>query len=52
LRGRLGVAAEKAMFYGTGGLAFANISHTITISSSGAPRQRRPSAQAGPRASA
>src|SRR6266436_3889050 len=28
LRGRLGFAAEKAMFYGTGGLAFADISHT------------------------
>ena len=28
LRGRLGFAAEKAMFYGTGGLAYADISHT------------------------
>ena len=27
-RGRLGFAADKALFYGTGGLAFANISHT------------------------
>jgi outer membrane immunogenic protein len=28
LRGRLGFAADKALFYGTGGLAYANISHT------------------------
>src|SRR5258708_25006540 len=28
LRGRLGFAAEKAMFYGTGGFAVADISHT------------------------
>jgi outer membrane immunogenic protein len=27
-RGRLGFAADKALFYGTGGLAYANISHT------------------------
>jgi outer membrane immunogenic protein len=30
LRGRLGFAADKVMFYGTGGLAFADISHTYT----------------------
>jgi outer membrane immunogenic protein len=28
LRGRLGFAADKALFYGTGGLAYADISHT------------------------
>ena len=28
LRGRLGFAADKVLFYGTGGLAFADISHT------------------------
>lgn len=28
LRGRLGFAADKVLFYGTGGLAYANISHT------------------------
>lgn len=28
LRGRLGFAADRALFYGTGGLAYANISHT------------------------
>lgn len=28
LRGRLGFVADKALFYGTGGLAYANISHT------------------------
>jgi outer membrane immunogenic protein len=28
VRGRLGFAADKALFYGTGGLAYANISHT------------------------
>jgi outer membrane immunogenic protein len=28
LRGRLGLAADKVLFYGTGGLAFADISHT------------------------
>lgn len=30
VRGRLGFAADKALFYGTGGVAFANISHTYT----------------------
>jgi len=29
-RARLGYATDKAMFYGTGGLAFANISHTYS----------------------
>jgi outer membrane immunogenic protein len=29
-RGRAGFAFDKALFYGTGGLAFANISHTYT----------------------
>ena len=28
LRGRVGFAADKALFYGTGGFAYANISHT------------------------
>lgn len=28
LRGRLGFAADKVLFYGTGGLAYANIGHT------------------------
>jgi outer membrane immunogenic protein len=28
MRGRLGYAADKVLFYGTGGLAYANISHT------------------------
>src|SRR5664279_5856293 len=28
LRGRLGFAVDKALFYGTGGLAYADISHT------------------------
>jgi outer membrane immunogenic protein len=28
LRGRVGFAADKVLFYGTGGLAFADISHT------------------------
>src|SRR6202034_3824618 len=27
-RGRLGYATDKLLFYGTGGLAFANIGHT------------------------
>ena len=30
LRGRLGFAADKVLIYGTGGLAFADISHTYT----------------------
>jgi outer membrane immunogenic protein len=30
LRGRLGFAADKVLFYGTGGLAFADINHTYT----------------------
>jgi outer membrane immunogenic protein len=30
LRGRLGFTADKVLFYGTGGLAFADISHTYT----------------------
>jgi outer membrane immunogenic protein len=30
LRGRLGFAADKVLFYGTGGLAFSNISHTYS----------------------
>lgn len=30
VRGRLGFAADKVMIYGTGGLAFADISHTYT----------------------
>jgi opacity protein-like surface antigen len=29
-RGRLGFAADKALFYGTGGLAFGDVSHTYT----------------------
>ncbi|MBS0531360.1 MAG: porin family protein [Proteobacteria bacterium] len=30
VRGRLGYAADKVLFYGTGGLAFGNVSHTYT----------------------
>ena len=30
LRGRLGFAADRALFYATGGLAYADISHTYT----------------------
>jgi outer membrane immunogenic protein len=37
LRGRLGFTADKVLFYGTGGLAFADISHTYTNLITGVP---------------
>jgi Opacity protein and related surface antigens len=52
VRGRLGYAADSVLLYGTGGVAFGNLSHTYTNQLTGSPKPPRRCGPAGPPAPA